>query len=83
MKFSPEEGFFIAAALTAYDLETEFIEVPEKYGELVFEHYGWGNDGVTTSHNVRLNHHLCSDEELGIERGPNTLAYPVFQNDLD
>ena len=56
MKFSPEEGFFVAAALTAYDSETEPIEIPELYGELVIEHYGWGNEGATSSQdNGKLN----------------------------
>ena len=82
MKFTPEEGFFVAAAITAYDSVEESIEIPDKYGELVIEHYGWGNEGVTSSFD-RLQYHQCSDEELGIERGPNTLVYPVFQNDLE
>ena len=84
MKFTPEEGFFVAAAITAYDSVEESIEVPEKYGELVIEHYGWGNEGITSnSSDGRLQFHHCSDEELGIVRGPNTLVYPVFQNDLE
>ena len=66
MKFTPEEGFFFAAAITAYDGETESIEVPERYGELVIEHYGWGNEGATSSYNSKLQNHPCSDEELGI-----------------
>ena len=36
--------FFVAAALTVYDSNTESIEDP-KYGELVIEHYGWGYEG--------------------------------------
>ena len=54
MKFTPAEGFFVAAALTAYDSNTEIIEVPEKYGELVIEHYGWGNEGATISEEGKL-----------------------------
>ena len=38
-----EHGFFVAAALTEYDSNTEVIE-EARYGELVFEHYGWGNE---------------------------------------
>ena len=83
MKFSPEEGFFVAAALTAYDSETEIIEVPELYGELVIEHYGWGNGGTSSTNVDNIANHQCSDEELGIERGPNTLVYPVFKNDME
>ena len=42
--FSAEkDGFFLAAALTHYDSNTEVIEKKE-YGELLIEHYGWGND---------------------------------------
>ena len=78
MKFTPAEGFFVAAALTAYDSVTESIEVPELYGELVIEHYGWGNEGATSSQEGRLRYHTCSEEELGIERGPNSLVFPVF-----
>ena len=39
--FQTQNGFFVAAALTAYDSETEVIE-EERYGELIIEHYGWG-----------------------------------------
>ena len=35
------DGFFIAAALTEYDTNTEVIE-EARYGELVIEHHGWG-----------------------------------------
>ena len=84
MKFTPQEGLFVAAALTAYDSETEPIEIPELYGELVIEHYGWGNGGQTSSEaDGKLKLHSCSDEELGIERGPNSLIYPVYPNDLE
>ena len=44
-KFSAEKGLFVAAALTAYDSVEESIEEP-RYGELVIEHYEWGNGGV-------------------------------------
>lgn len=40
-RFTSEQGFFFAAALTEYDSNTEIIEDP-KYGELILEHYGWG-----------------------------------------
>ena len=42
-RFDTESGFFVAAALTEYDSNTEIIEKPE-YGELIVEHYGWGYD---------------------------------------
>ena len=45
-RFNTEKGFFIAAAITEYDSNTEIIEKPE-YGELILEHYGWGySDGI-------------------------------------
>ena len=47
--FTTKEGFFVAVALTEYDTNTEVIEVPEVYGELIIEHYGWGNEGPTSS----------------------------------
>ena len=46
--FTPEDkinykkdSFYIAAAFTAFDSETEYILDPS-YGELVFMHYYWG-----------------------------------------
>ena len=41
--FTSADGFFIAAALTVYDGNTDIIE-EERYGELVVEHFGWGYD---------------------------------------
>ena len=38
-----ENDFYVAAAITEYDSNTESIE-DESYGRLVFEHYGWGSD---------------------------------------
>ena len=49
----------------------------------MIEHYGWGNEGQTSSSDGKLKLHSCSDEELGIERGPNSLIYPVYPNDLE
>ena len=43
LKFGKDNGFFIAAALTEYDSNPEIIE-DAKYGELVIDHYGWGNN---------------------------------------
>lgn len=42
-KFDSSNGLFIAAAITEYDDNPEVIEVPEKYGELVINHYRWGH----------------------------------------
>ena len=35
-KFDADQGFFMAAALTEYDSNTEIIEEPEVYGKLIF-----------------------------------------------
>ena len=37
----------------------------KRYGEIVFEHFGWGNTGIATDRRL-LESHFCSDEELGI-----------------
>ena len=42
-KFDSDKGFFVAAALTNYDSNTTVTE-EARYGELIIEHYGWGND---------------------------------------
>ena len=44
--FSTTNGLFLAAALTAYDSNTEIVE-EERFGELIIEHFGWGyGDGI-------------------------------------
>ena len=65
-KFDASQGFFVAAAITAYDGNTEIVEKPE-YGELIIEHYGWGNDEDLKSGSKPLDYHTCTDEELGFE----------------
>ena len=64
-KFDSSKGFFVAAALTAYDNETEVIEDPT-YGELVIEQFGWGYEESFRSESRDLDYHYCSDEELGL-----------------
>ena len=39
-----DNDFFIAAAITAFD-SAELTDDP-RYGELVIEHYGWGNEEI-------------------------------------
>ena len=46
--FTADDGLFLAAALTKYDSDTEIIE-EKRYGELIIEQYGWGNDGGLSS----------------------------------
>ena len=64
-QFTHEDGLFVAAALTQFDAETESIE-DWRYGELIFEQYGWGYDSSIKASNRRLDYHACSDEELGL-----------------
>ena len=46
-RFTANEGFFISAALTRYNSNTTLTEDP-RYGELIFEHFGWGNTDIST-----------------------------------
>ena len=65
-RFNTEQGFFVAAAITEYDSNTEIVEKPE-YGELIIEHYGWGySDEKIGSGSRPLDYHYCSEEELGL-----------------
>ena len=80
---TPESGFFVAFALTEYNSDPEIIEKPE-YGEMVMEYYGWGYSQTAIGSSAKpLGYHYCSDEELGLERGPNTLAYPIFESSIN
>ena len=76
--FTWEDGFFVAAALTEYSSNTEIIE-EAKYGELFFEHYGWGNEGSAPNGSTPLDFHYCTDEDFGIVPGPDTIMYPVVE----
>ena len=51
----------------------------DRYGKLVFEHYGWGNEEELASDKRQLDYHTCSDEELGFTQGPDTIIYPIFE----
>ena len=73
-QYSGEDGFFVAAAFTAYDSETEPIDDPT-YGDLTMEYYGWGYEGALSTKNTPLGTHRCSDEELGLS---NDVEYPIF-----
>ena len=60
------DDFFVAAAITNYDLDTDITE-KEEYGELKIEHYGWGNAELGYEYGTTvLPNHFCSDEELGL-----------------
>ena len=78
-KFGSENGLFIAAGLTEYDSNPEVIEVPEKYGELIIAHHRWGNLSKQSWELRNLDAHYCSDQELGIVPGDETLIYPTYE----
>ena len=81
--FTANDGLFVAAALSSYDHSILEVEENLQYGELVIEHYGWGyQTAFGGSISKELNHHFCSDEELGFEFGPNTIIYPSFQDSV-
>ncbi len=67
--FTASDGFFLAAALTEYDSNTESIE-EERFGELVIEHYGWGYSDSIGSKSTQLETHECTDEELSLTPPP-------------
>ena len=71
------EGFFIAAALTMYDSNTDVVE-EARYGELTFNHNIWGVvDKAIQDDSKPLESHFCSDEELGFSPGPLTVMFPI------
>ena len=79
---SADNGFFLAAALTNYDSNTEVLEKPE-YGELLIEHYGWGNADIGYSYGSHpLPNRFCSREEIGLERTENTKIYPIYERSI-
>ena len=80
-KFTSENGFFVAAALTEYDSNTEIIE-EEKYGELIIEHFGWGYEEGIGSGSNQIENHYCTDEELGLTQGPETIIYPIYDSSV-
>ena len=76
------DDFFVAAALTQFDSNPEIVE-SEEYGELLIEHYGWGNSALGYEYgSTHLPNHYCSDEELGFEQGPNTTIFPIFERSI-
>ena len=46
-KFTAEDGFFISAALTNYNSNSTLTE-DHRYGTLIFEKFGWGEqEGIS------------------------------------
>ena len=56
----------MAAALTEYDSNSEIIE-EARYGELVFEYYGWGNEAEIGTVVQDLGFDYCTQEQLGLK----------------
>lgn len=81
-RFNSSEGLFLAAGLTNYDSNTTVTEEP-RFGELVFEYYGWGNTDEIGLQTGPIETHFCSDEELGLidgQEGESTLTYPIKES---
>lgn len=71
--------FFLAAALTHYDSNTEILERKE-YGELRIGRLSWGNEDIGLSYGVKTpENHYCSDEEMGFVQGPKTRIFPIYE----
>ena len=68
--------------MTGYDEYNEGFIGDPKYGELVFENYAWGNEADFTVEGGRIPSHPCGREEIGLDRGPNTKAYPIHETSL-
>ena len=80
---SKDDHFFVAAGITEYDSNPESIE-DERYGRLVLEHYGWGNDdGIGLNVDSTIKQHNCTDEELGFVQGPTTRLYPIVERSFN
>ena len=66
VKFTPDNDFFLAAALIDYDDSTEVVEDPT-LGTLDIKLYGWGNtDSAFDAGYTDLKTHTCSEEELAL-----------------
>ena len=77
-----EDDFFLAAAITRFDSNRTVTESKE-FGELIIEHYGWGNEawGYTYG-STPLKNHFCTEEELGLKPGNKTRIFPIFERSL-
>lgn len=67
--------------MTKYDSNPEIIE-EKRFGELVIEHYGWGNTEGLGLERKALDAHYCSDAELGLAPDPDNISsiYPIFES---
>ena len=75
-----EHNFFVAAALTEYNSDPEPTE-DEKYGKIIFEHFGWGNteaSGIGAGRQT-IETRSCTEEELGMTSDDETIgAYKIM-----
>ena len=63
--------------MTQYDSNRTVTE-DERYGELLIEHYGWGNSHLNYSYGTtELENRWCTDEDLGIKKGPKTRMFDI------
>ena len=71
--FNHDNGLSIAVAFTAYDNEENW-SLDNSYGELVFVAQEWADkqDGSIESSTKRINSHVCSRDELGLNRSGQT-----------
>ena len=86
-RFTYEDGFFVAAAITEYNNVTESIE-REEYGELEIEQYGWGNEDIGYEYGShKIPNHYCSDSELGLSESEHSddlnIVYPTVERQID
>lgn len=70
----------MAAAITAYDTETESIE-DKSYGELELGHWLWDFE-TGDYYGSADEYHSCTDEELGLNRTDNTFLFPIKESML-
>ncbi len=75
--FDYTNGFNTAVAYISYDGNREPEDDPT-VGELVFNHYKWGQnpDGSYFSGRFRIKSHRCTPEELGLV--PNADTFSMF-----
>lgn len=84
-RFSYENNFNMAVAFTAYDSEKENILDPT-IGQVVFKAYEWGPDPETGdfySRREEIPSHMCTREELGLERGEKSQFLPIHSENVD
>ena len=79
--FSHENGLGIAVAFTGYNNEREWSLDPS-YGNLVFNSFSWGvsDDGSYFTEWKKLDHHVCTPTELGLEGREGAKFLPMHES---